>query len=79
MRRSNSLVTSLELNGESDRVSNSVSAPRGSNARLDRSKRLSVGVSRLESSGDEGGPDVGEIMSLRSEEIDSLTTGDLGV
>jgi len=79
VRRSNSLVTSLELNGEPDRISNSVSAPGRSNARLDGSKRLPVSVSRLESCGNEFSPNVGEVVALSSKEIHSLTTGDLGV
>ena len=77
VRRSNSFVTLLQLNGERDRISDSISTPGSSDARLDRSKRLSVGGSRFESSLVQSLPDIGEIGLLSSKEIDSLTSSHL--
>lgn len=125
VRGSNTLVPRFKLNGESDRVSDSVSAPGASDARLDGSEGLSVPgerdndadrntrdertirvsvrsievleeagtrrdaakprkggysrVSRLEASIDEFFPDVGQIMSLRSEKVNSLASCHLGI
>jgi hypothetical protein len=108
--RSNTFVTVLELDGETDRVSDTVSAPAGSDAgldgwkeeqtesasgkltekssckgrgwdeaHLDRPQALAVGVSTFEAGGDELRPDVGQVLSLSSEEIEPLTAGDLEV
>lgn len=72
VRRSDSLVSVLELDGESDRVPNTVPTPVSTDARLDRSKRLSVGMTRLEASSDQLPPDGGKVLLASSKQVDPL-------
>lgn len=74
MRRPHATVSVLEVDGESDRISNTVSAPGRAHARLYRPQTLAVGLTTLETSGDEATPDVGKVLLLSAEEVDTLTT-----
>jgi hypothetical protein len=77
VRASDAAITVLEVDGQSDRVSDAVAAPSRTNAGFDGSKRLAVSVSRFEPSGDELLPDGGKVSLLCSKEIDALTSSDL--
>ncbi|SKV37698.1 Uncharacterised protein [Mycobacteroides abscessus subsp. abscessus] len=79
VRRTQSAITQFKLNGHCDRVLNPVSAPGGPDTALHRAQRLAVGVPRFHAGIDEPLPDQRELLDASTEQIDALTTGDLGV
>ena len=79
VRRADPPVALLDPDGEPDRVLHAVAAPGRADAALDRADRLAVGVAALEAGGDQLGPDVGQVVHRRPEQVDALAAGDLGV
>src|SRR5690606_23504552 len=79
VRCAQTLVAILELDRESDAVLHTVAAPRRPDAALHRAQCLAVGVTGFEAGVDELSPDERQLMHLRTEQVDALAAGDLGV
>ncbi len=73
------LVAVLELDGETDGILHAVAAPGGAHAALHRAQRLAIGVSGFEARRDQFAPDRRQLVDLRTEQVDALPAGDLGV
>src|SRR6185503_11161041 len=79
VRRAQTLVAILQVDGEAHRILHAVAAPGRTHAALHRAQRFTVGVTRLEARVDELLPDERQLVHLRAEQVDALATGDLGV
>lgn len=66
MRTPHTLVPILQIDGHPDRVSDSIPAPVGSDARLDGTERLPVRLTRFESRVDEQFPDLRQVLLVGS-------------
>ena len=73
VRRSNTLVAILDAHGKRDGILDTVTAPRGSNARLDGTKSFAVGMSRLEANVAEFFPNIGQFVLGGTKQIDALS------
>ncbi len=79
VRRPDPSIAHLDPDRETDGVLHAVTAPGRADAALDGANGLAVGVTALESGGDQVGPDVGQEMNRCAEHVDALAAGDLGV
>ncbi len=79
VRRTQTLVAILQLDGEAHAVLHAVAAPGAAHTRLHGAQRLAVGVTGLEAGVGQLTPDRGQLVHLRAEEIDALAAGDLRV
>ena len=79
VRRAQSLVAILEIDGEAHRVLHAVAAPGRTHAALHGAQRLAVGVAGFEAGVDQLAPDQRQLVHLRAEQVDALAAGDLGV
>ena len=79
MRGAEPPVAHLDPDGEPDRVLDAVPAPGRADAALDSSDRLAIRMAALEAGRDQLGPDLRKAVHRRPEEVDALTSRDLGV
>ena len=79
VRCAKAAVAKLDLDGEADRVLDSVAAPGAADARLHGAEGLGIGVAGFEAGLDQAEPYFGQLLDRRAEHVDSLTAGDLGV
>ena len=77
VRRPDPPIALLDPNGELDRILYAVPTPRRPDAALDGPQRLAVGMTALETGANQLLPDVGQLVHLRAEHVDPLSTGDL--
>lgn len=79
VRSSNTLVPLLESDGHANTVTDTEAAPSRSYAGLDSTQRFCVSMTGFHTAVHEFPPDLGQVVFLRPEHVDTLTTGDLAV
>ncbi|NUA48915.1 hypothetical protein HAT94_02203 [Dickeya solani] len=79
VRRAQPLVTVLQRNRQRGGILHAVTAPGRTDARLDGTQRLAVGVAGFKPGVDQFLPDSRQLLQPRAEQIDPLTAGNFGV
>ena len=68
-------ITIFELDSKSNRVSDAKSTPTGTYTTFDCSQRLSVGMATLKARSAKFFPDIGKVLFVGAEEVNSLPEG----
>src|SRR5690606_24777438 len=79
VRRPESFVAILELDGEAHAVLHAVAAPGRAHAGFHRANSLAVRVAGFEAGVDQLSPDQGQLVHARAEQVDALSAGDFCV
>src|SRR5690606_10828578 len=79
VRRTQAAIAFLHLDGHRDTVLHAVTAPGAADTGFDGAQRLGIGVAGLEARVYQFFPDQWQLVDTRTEQVDPLSSGDLGV